>query len=66
MNIDENEDETVDRLLVNHDEEFSVWPADQDGPNWRDLGKSGLKEQSPAHIKEFWTGMRLFSLKKRA
>ncbi len=66
-NENENEDETVDRILVNHDEEFSVSPADQENaPNWRDLGKSGSKEQSPGHIKEFWTGMRLFSFKKKA
>ena len=64
MNIDENEDETVDRIVGNHDEEFSVLPADQENaPNWRDLGKSGSRRGS-AHIKEFWTGMRLFSKKK--
>ena len=64
MNTDENEDETVDRIAGNHNEEFSVLPADQENaPNWRDFGKSGSR-QSPAHIKEFWTGMRLFSKKK--
>ena len=66
MNIDENEDETVDRTLVNHDERFSVSPDQENAPNWRDLGKSGSKEQRPAHIKEFWTGRRPFSFKKKA
>lgn len=67
MNIDETADETVGRILVNQHEEFSVLPADQENaPNWKDLGKSGSREQSPAHIKEFWTGMRLFSFKKKA
>ena len=66
MNI-ENENETGDRLLANHDEDSSVSPADQENaPNWRDHGKSVSNEQSPAHIKEFWTGMRLFSFKKKA
>jgi MbtH protein len=64
MNIDENQDETVDRTVVNHDEQFSVSPADQENaPNWRDLGNSESREQRPAHIKEFWTGL---SFKKKA
>jgi MbtH protein len=66
MNTDENEEETVNRVPVNHNEEFSIWPADPENvPDWRAAGKSGLKGQSVAHIKEFWTDMRPFSPRKR-
>jgi MbtH protein len=66
MKPDEKEDETTHGVAVNHDGQFSIWPADQENAlGWRNIGKSGPKEESLAHIKDVWTDMRPFTLRKR-
>lgn len=63
---DEEEDKTMYRVVVNHEEQYSIWPADQDNPlGWNDAGKSGLKPECLAYIQEVWTDMRPLSLRKR-
>jgi MbtH protein len=63
--IDE-EDKTIYKVVVNHEEQYSIWPADRDNPlGWKDVGKNGLKPECLAHIKEVWTDMRPLSLRKR-
>ena len=63
---DEREDTTVYKVVVNHEEQYSIWPADRDMPlGWRDAGKSGPKAECLAHIKEVWTDMRPLSLRKQ-
>lgn len=53
------------RVVVNHEEQFSIWPADRDLPaGWRDEGTTGLKEECVAHIDEVWTDMRPASLRR--
>jgi MbtH protein len=65
MYDDEQEDDTIYRAVVNHEEQYSIWPAHRDLPNgWRDAGKSGLKADCLAYIKEVWTDMRPLSLRK--
>lgn len=66
MNSDEREDPTVYEVVVNHEEQYSIWPADREIPlGWRDAGKSGLKPECLAYIKEVWTDMRPLSLRKK-
>jgi MbtH protein len=63
---DEREDTTVYKVVVNHEEQYSIWPADREMPlGWRDAGKSGPKAECLAHIKEVWTDMRPLSLRKQ-
>ena len=63
---DEQEDTTVYKVVVNHEEQYSIWPADRDVPlGWREAGKSGPKAECLAHIKEVWTDMRPLSLRKQ-
>ena len=65
MNRDEQEDTTIYKVVVNHEEQYSIWPADRENPlGWQDGGKSGLKEECLAYIKEVWTDMRPLSLRK--
>ena len=53
-------------VVMNHEEQYSIWPLDRDNPlGWRDGGKSGTKQECLAHIKEVWTDMRPLSLRKR-
>ena len=64
--MEEREDNTIYKVVVNHEEQYSIWPADKDNPlGWRDAGKSGLKAECLAFIKEVWTDMRPLSLRKK-
>jgi MbtH protein len=66
MTRDEEEDLTIYKVVVNHEEQYSIWSADRENPlGWRDGGKSGLKSECLAYIKEVWTDMRPLSLRKR-
>jgi len=61
------EDETlVYQVVVNHEEQYSIWPDYKEiPPGWRAVGKSGLKPECLAYIKEVWTDMRPLSLRKQ-
>jgi MbtH protein len=57
-------DDTKYRVVVNDEEQFSIWAADRPNPvGWRDANKSGSKTECLAYIKEVWTDMRPFSLR---
>jgi uncharacterized protein YbdZ (MbtH family) len=61
----EVEDRTVYKVVLNHEEQYSIWPADRENPlGWFDAGKSGSKVDCLDHIKEVWTDMRPLSLRK--
>ena len=63
---DENEDPRVYKVVVNHEEQYSIWPADKKNPlGWNDAGKTGLKKECLEYIKEVWTDMRPLSLRKK-
>jgi MbtH protein len=66
MQQDEQEDKTIYKVVVNHEEQYSIWPVDRENAlGWTDEGKSGTKEECLAHIKEVWTDMRPLSLRKK-
>jgi MbtH protein len=66
MAWDEREDTTIYRVVVNQEEQYSIWPADREIPlGWRDAGKSGPKADCLSYIKEVWTDMRPLSLRKQ-
>jgi MbtH protein len=66
MSRDEREDTTIYKVVVNHEEQYSIWPADRENAlGWRDAGKSGPKAECLAYIKEVWTDMRPLSLRKK-
>ncbi len=66
MTQDEKEDTTQYKVVLNHEEQYSIWPVDRENPlGWRDAGKSGTKAECLAHIKEVWTDMRPLSLRKK-
>ena len=62
----QQEDTTIYRAVVNHEEQYSIWPADRElPPGWSDAGKSGTKAEVLAWIEEVWTDMRPLSLRKK-
>jgi len=66
MNRNEGEDSRIYKVVMNHEEQYSIWPADRENaPGWRDTGKSGTKAECLAYIKEVWTDMRPLSLGKQ-
>lgn len=66
MTSDDREDETIYKVVVNHEEQYSIWPAHRDLPlGWSAVGKEGKKDECLAHIKDVWTDMRPLSLRKR-
>lgn len=65
MSDDEQDDLRTYRVVLNHEEQYSIWPADRENPpGWRDGGKSGSKAECLAYIAEVWTDMRPLSLRK--
>lgn len=62
----DEEDETIYVVVVNDEEQYSIWPEYKALPaGWRTVGKSGPKAECLAHIKEVWTDMRPLSLRKQ-
>lgn len=65
MSDDETDDATTYRVVVNHEEQYSIWPADQEIPRgWSDAGKVGPKAECLAYVGEVWTDMRPASLRR--
>jgi len=66
MNRDDKEDTTAYKVVVNHEEQYSIWPAEKENPlGWTDTGKAGPKSECLAYIKEVWTDMRPLSLRRK-
>jgi uncharacterized protein YbdZ (MbtH family)/MFS family permease len=50
------------QVVVNHEEQYSIWRADQDPPaGWRVEGTSGSRQECLDHIDRVWTDMRPLS-----
>jgi len=59
-------DDSNVKVLVNHEEQYSLWPAFLDVPaGWTDTNVSGTREECLAHVKEVWVDMRPLSLRRR-
>jgi MbtH protein len=53
-------------VVVNHEEQYSVWPVDDALPvGWKDAGIRGNREVCLDYIKSVWTDMRPLSLRQR-
>jgi MbtH protein len=59
----DDEDTTFD-VVMNHEEQYSIWPTYRVIPNgWRPVGKTGKKKECLDYIDEVWTDMRPLSLR---
>lgn len=62
----DDEDKTIYKVVVNDEEQYSIWPDYREIPQgWNDAGKVGPKPECLAYIKEVWTDMRPLSLRKK-
>jgi MbtH protein len=66
MAREEDTDNRTYNVVVNHEEQYSIWLADAAIPaGWRAVGKTGQKAECLAYIAEVWTDMRPLSLRKQ-
>ncbi|GAB4188649.1 MAG: MbtH family protein [Wenzhouxiangellaceae bacterium] len=58
--------DTIFLVVVNHEEQYSIWPKDREiPPGWKAVGKEGSKQECLDYIEEVWTDMRPLSLRKK-
>lgn len=56
--------ERAHRVVVNDEEQYSIWPADRElPPGWRADGVTGTADECIAHIEQVWVDMRPRSLR---
>jgi MbtH protein len=61
-----DDEEAIFEVVLNHEEQYSIWPADREIPNgWRKAGKQGKKAECLAYVDQVWTDMRPLSLRKK-
>jgi MbtH protein len=54
------------QVLVNDEEQYSLWPADHEVPaGWRPDGTVGTKQECSDHVDRVWTDMRPRSLREQ-
>ncbi len=64
--MSDREDTTIYDVVVNDEEQYSIWPAHKELPaGWRKAGKTGLKQECLDYVNEVWTDMRPKSLRDR-
>ncbi|MFJ3436257.1 MbtH family protein [Streptomyces cyaneofuscatus] len=62
--MSQEDDNIVYKVVVNHEEQYSIWPNGRENAlGWKDEGTSGTKQECMDHIKEVWTDMRPLSLR---
>ncbi len=65
MGSDDREDATIYVVVVNHEEQYSIWPDYRAIPaGWKAAGKQGPKAECLAYIKEVWKDMRPASVRR--
>ncbi|MBD3307339.1 MbtH family NRPS accessory protein [candidate division KSB3 bacterium] len=66
MNREDQEDTTIYNVVMNHEEQYSIWPIDREIPlGWNAVGKTGVKSECLAYIKKVWVDMRPLSLRQK-
>lgn len=59
MNADLRRGEAIYKVVVNYEQQYSIWPAYRDVPlGWRALDKVGPEAECLEYIKLVWTDMR--------
>lgn len=65
MSSEPDSDSTPYQVVLNDEEQYSLWPLDLPVPaGWRKEGKTGTKAECLAHVKLVWTDMTPASLRR--
>jgi MbtH protein len=66
MAADDQEDTRIYDVVMNHEEQYSIWPKGKQIPaGWHAVGKEGLKPECLDYIEKVWVDMRPLSLRKK-
>jgi MbtH protein len=66
MSRNPDDDERTYAVVVNHEEQYSIWLSGSPvPPGWRAEGKTGTRAECLAHIDVVWTDLRPLSLRTR-
>lgn len=66
MNIEPDETTRQYKVVVNHEEQYSIWPLEaKNALGWKDAGKTGSKQECLDYIESVWTDMRPLSLRRQ-
>ena len=66
MAFEDGDDTTLYVVLINHEEQYSLWPKTKAIPQgWQAVGKEGTKDECSQYVDEVWTDMRPLSLRKQ-
>jgi MbtH protein len=65
VNSDESEDIIEYQVVINDEEQYSIWPTfRQIPPGWRATGPHGSKQLCLDYVESVWIDMRPLSLRK--
>jgi MbtH protein len=54
------------KVVINHEDQYSIWPDNQENPpGWQDAGRRGTKEECLDYIEKTWVDMRPRGLQKQ-
>ena len=66
MSNETTNDDALYFVVVNHEEQYSIWPAGKTVPaGWNTVGEARVKAECLSYIEEVWTDMRPLSLRKQ-
>ena len=66
MGLDEQEDTTIYKVVVNHEEQYSIWPEYREiPPGWKDAGQTGTKQECLTFIEKIWQDTRPMGLRRQ-
>jgi MbtH protein len=64
MTADDQEDTRIYVVVMNHEEQYSIWLKGKQIPGgWKTVEKEGLKTECLEYIDKTWTDMRPLSLR---
>lgn len=59
-----DDDKTIYLVVMNDEEQYSIWPSDRQIPlGWKEAGVRGQKQECLDYIAKVWTDMRPKSLR---
>ncbi len=57
--------ETVYKVVINHEEQYSILLDSTKSPGWKAVGKKGSLSDCQQYIEKVWTDMRPLSIRKQ-
>jgi MbtH protein len=65
MSFDDKDETAAYVVLMNSEEQYSLWPKSCAVPNGWKIMKEGTRAECGKYVSEVWTDMRPLSLRKR-